>query len=294
MDDMKSTPAELLDVVVATDGSADADLAVDWAAEEAMRRSASLLILSACGLHPEAGDPGSGTLDIVDRAADRVRRHFPGIQVETKVVQGDPRDALEEYQDRASLVVLGSRGTNALRTVWLGSVTSWATRHLHVPTVIVRPLAGAGQRSVGGIAVGVDGGDPDSALRVAFEMAAHRRIPLTIGHAWWDVESPDARWRSVDPAAVEAERSRFVRDVVERVAPDFPDVTFTLAFGRGSVVAFLLDLARTRDALVIGRRPSAPFDARGLGTIASAVVEHARGVTVVVPETAPTSKGGRR
>lgn len=284
MDDMTSAAADFLDVVVATDGSADADLAVDWAAEEAMRRSASLLILTAQSPAEAWSEPPRAALDIVDLAADRVRRHFPGLTVATKVVQGDPRQALQEYQERAALVVLGSRGLNALRTIWLGSVSYWATRHLQVPTVIVRPLAGGHHRTAMGIAVGVDAGDSADPLRAAFEMAAHRRCGVTIAHAWWDVEGPDARSSVVAPSEVEPARHRLVDALVGPVAADYPEVPFKVVFGHGSVVAFLLDIARSHEALIVGRKRPAPFDSVGLGTVASAIVEHARGVTVVVPE----------
>lgn len=284
MDDMTGATADLLDVVVATDGSVDADLAVDWAAEEAMRRSASLLILTAHAAGETWPEPSRDALDIVDLAADRVRRHFPGLAVETKVVDGDPRAALEEYQDRAALVVLGSRGLNALRTVWLGSVSYWATRHLEIPTVIVRPLAGGHHRTARGVAVGVDAGDSEAPLRAAFEMAAHRRGEVTIAHAWWDVESSDARSSLVASSTVDPARRQLVDTLVAPVAADFPDVPFKVVFGRGSVVAFLLEIARSHEAVIVGRKRSAPFDSVGLGTVASAVVEHARGITVVVPE----------
>lgn len=294
MDDMNSFSAELLDVVVATDGSADADLAVDWAAQEATRRTGSLLILHAYTSNNPGHDAGRAALDIVDLAADRVRRHFPSLCVETKVVESDPRDALEEYQDRAAAVVLGSRGVNAPRTVWLGSVSYWATRHLHVPTVIVRPLPGASHRAEHGIVVGVDAGDSGVALRTAFEMAAHHGCSVTVAHAWWDVGGPDAPWSSVDPADVALGRRELVSDLLQDIVGEYPDVPFAVVFGRGNVVAFLQDLARSHEALVVGRKNSSPFDDRGLGTVASAVIEHGRGVTVVAPDAREIAKGASR
>lgn len=288
--DVNNPSGQLLNVLVATDGSAGADCAVDWAAAEAMRRSGWLLVLTARAI--EATDRSA--LDIVDRAADRVRRHFPGLKVDTKVVETDPREALAELQSQASLVVVGSRGRNALRTVWLGSVAYWAARHLQVPVAIVRPLSGAHDEVLGRIAVGVDTQAAATTLRAAFEMAAHRRCSVTIGHAWWDIEDADAGWSSVAPELVESARRHLVHDLVRRVAADYPDVGFEVRFARGSVGAFLLDLARTHDALVIGRRKTAPFDDTGLGTVATVISEHARGVTVVVPPTTSAADPGRR
>lgn len=269
-------------VVAATDGSADAELAVDWAAEEAMTRSALLVILNAHAAEAESPGARRTALDLVDRAADRARRHFPGLDVATEVAEGDPRRMLEEWQHRAAMVVLGSRGRNALRTVWLGSVSYWASRHLAVPTAIVRPLPGR-SRSVQRIAVGVDGPQAAPTLHAAFEMAAHHRAPVTVGHAWWDVGGSNAAWRSVRGDAVDPARRAMVELLLKNVASEFPEVDYEVGFASGSVAAYLSDLARSHRALFIGRRLSAPFDHAGLGTVATAVVEHARGVTVVVP-----------
>lgn len=159
--------------------------------------------------------------------------------------------------------------------------------------MIVRPLRTRDHRSLG-VAVGIDGPDAGATLRAAFEMAAHRRCPVTVAHAWWDVEGPEDRWTGVDPGDVELARRDLVDDLLHLVIADYPDVEVQVLFGRGSVVAFLLDLARNHDALFIGRRRTAPFDAAGLGTIATSVVEHAYGATVVVPPAAPPAARERR
>lgn len=273
-------------VVVATDGSADADFAVDWAAGEARARTSPLLIASA--YWPE--ESAATAAKVAEVSADRVRQRFPDVAVETMVVEGDPREVLIEVQDRAAIVVLGARGLNVLRTVWLGSVSYWAARHLQVPVVVVKPLAGIRESSAKGIAVGVDAGDTGDALRVAFEMAARRGCPVTIAHAWWDLEGSGARWGSVVPGHVDEARLRMLDELVGPIAAAHPDVPVELAIGRGSVVAFLVDLGRCHQALVLGRKTTSPFDRTGLGTVASAVVEHAFGVTVIVPE---QSKGDR-
>ena len=274
------------EVVVATDGSADADLAIDWAAQEAATRTAPLRILTAYPYGDAASDePGAASQarQIVDSAAARVRQGFPGLSIRTEVAQGDPRRLLEASQDGAAVVVLGSRGRNALRTVWLGSVSYWATRHLEVPAVIVRPLPGAQRVASRNLVVGVDVGDSGVALSTAFAMAARRNASVTVAHGWWDVVDQGTPWHPVDPSGVDAGQRQMLDDLLAPIVAEYPNVPFAIVFARGNVVAFLLDLARTHEALVIGRKRVAPFDSLGLGTVATSVVEHAFGVTVVVP-----------
>lgn len=289
---MDTPSAHSLDVVVATDGSLDADLAIDWAAREATARSAALLILSAYPAGSATHDEYRAASDIVELASDRVRCRFPDLIVKTSLIQGDPREALAESQRWASVVVLGSRGRNALRTVWMGSVSYWATRHLEVPTAVVRPFAGARDTFDQGVVVGVDQDDSDAVLRVAFDLAAHRGCSVTIAHAWWDADASDARWSPMAATAVAPMRRERIENLVDAVAVDYPAVPFAVVYARGDVVEFLLSMCRSHAVLVIGRKRAAPFDSLGLGTVATAVVEHAHGVTMVVPSGTAASRGG--
>lgn len=288
---MDTSQARSLDVVVATDGSTDADLAVDWAAQEATVRAAALLIVSASPAGSTPGESYRVACDIVETARDRVRRRFPTLVIKTSVVEGDPREALAACQRWASVVVLGSRGRNALRTVWLGSVSYWATRHLDVPTAVIRPLAGAPASFDHGVAVGLDQDDSETALRLAFDVAARRGCPLTIVHAWWDADASGARWSPVEAEAVDPQRRQRIDELVEPVAAEYPTVSFAVVYGRGDVVELLLSMCRNHGVLVIGRKRAAPFDSLGLGTVATAIVEHAHGVTMVVPSAKRAPKG---
>lgn len=296
-------------VVVAIDGSAASEAAVDWAAIEAQSRHEALLIMTACPpiQVPASAQDGlqvammSSVFDaarlqskerheIVERAADRVRKHHPDLVVTTEVFDGDPRLALELYEHVASVVVLGSRGLGSVRTLFLGSVSFWATRHLEVPTVVVRPPDLERVAPTEGIAVGITGRpDSEGTLREAFAMAARRGVRLTIANASWDSEAPGKGWKEIPEDEVEPSRHRAVADLAQHVAQDYPGVTYALLFGRGAVDHLLAALGGTHDALVLGRHASTALDWFGLGTIASSVVEHAVGATMIIPsEGAPS------
>lgn len=301
---MDAVANKVTTVVVATDGSSAATEAVDWAAREAASRQEPLLIFTACPpveVAPSSADESDATSmmssvldaararskefhEIVLNDADRVRKNHPDLVVTTEVFEGDPRRALELYEHLASLVVLGSRGLGSVRSVLLGSVSFWATRHLSVPFVIVRPRDSERLTVPRRIAVGIStDANSEKTLREGFAMAQRRGFPLTIANAAWDSEATGSYWKELAPDAVDPRRRRAVTELADQVARDFPDVPYKVLFARGRVDSFLSSLGRTHEALVLGRRTSTLLDFIGLGTLASAVIEHGIGATVVIP-----------
>ncbi|HEX6594057.1 MAG TPA: universal stress protein [Bacillota bacterium] len=63
-----------------------------------------------------------------------------GISYKTTVLNGDPRHMLVDYANRneADLVVVGSRGLNALQEMVLGSVSHKVAKRVHCPVLIVK------------------------------------------------------------------------------------------------------------------------------------------------------------
>jgi nucleotide-binding universal stress UspA family protein len=63
-----------------------------------------------------------------------------GISTETRLLEGDPRDALVEFvrAERADLLVVGSHGRTGLAKLMLGSVSSHATTHASCSVLVVK------------------------------------------------------------------------------------------------------------------------------------------------------------
>lgn len=63
-----------------------------------------------------------------------------GLSTETRLLEGDPRDALVEFvsAERADLLVLGSHGRTGLAKLMLGSVSSHATTHASCSVLVVK------------------------------------------------------------------------------------------------------------------------------------------------------------
>lgn len=222
--------------------------------------------------------------EIVAHAAEHVHKEYPALTVRTEVFEGDPRNAIELYESLASVVVLGSRGLGSVRAVVLGSVSFWATRHLTVPTVIVRPTDTERMSIPRRIAVGISSdSNSEMTLEAAFAMAARRDCPLTIANAAWDSDAHGSHWQQLVESDVDPQRRRVVTGLAAQVARDYPDVVYSVVFARGQVDRFLASLGHTHSVVILGRRTSTLLDYIGLGTVASAVVEHAVGATMIIP-----------
>lgn len=136
-------------ILVAVDGSPDADLALEHAIDLARAQHSKLTLITAVipvptvaylainGLLPPlSGDPSTDAEKVIRAAADRVPADLPV----TKVVSGDPiRSAIVRQLEhgRHDLVVMGSRGRGALRSAALGSVSHFVLNHSPVPVLIV-------------------------------------------------------------------------------------------------------------------------------------------------------------
>src|SRR5688500_12419628 len=120
-------------IVVGVDGSDHAQQALAWAADEARRRGARLVVLHAwhvramalTGPHAAAVFAQSEPFDragaqTVDEALAGV--DTTGLEVEARVVRSTPAHALVEASRDADLVVIGSRGLGGFAGMLLGSV----------------------------------------------------------------------------------------------------------------------------------------------------------------------------
>ena len=89
---------------------------------------------------PEPIDlPGlAGTeLRMSSEALAGLRTDFPDVAVEERVMQGDAATALLTAVAEPALIVVGSRGSNAITSALLGSVSRSVLHRAHVPVAIV-------------------------------------------------------------------------------------------------------------------------------------------------------------
>ncbi len=126
-------------ILVGTDTTAAADLAVEGAARLARDRGAELLVLYV--------QPGSDLRAVVDpdRAADpsaylaRISTRFPDVVTRTRVEQGEPADRICDVaaQELADTIVVGNRGAQGGRWHVRDSVPNMILRHAPCSVFIV-------------------------------------------------------------------------------------------------------------------------------------------------------------
>jgi nucleotide-binding universal stress UspA family protein len=145
-------------ILVAIDGSADAEEALAQAIDLAESEHATLTVFSAVQTPPAAAyiGPTGGTAAALARDAERatevllreaVARVPDHVSVHTVLSRKPVRLALLEQiaSGRHDLVVMGSRGRGALRSALLGSVSHHVLHHSHVPVLIVHAEPQAAQ-----------------------------------------------------------------------------------------------------------------------------------------------------
>jgi nucleotide-binding universal stress UspA family protein len=147
-------------ILVAIDGSADADQALTQAIDLAEAEHARLTFFSAvatpsAAVYIGAGGEVAATLardaeveaETILRAA--VERTPAGLSVSTQLTREPVRPALIDQiaSGHHDLVVMGSRGRGALRSVLLGSVSHYVLHHSPVPVLIVHAESELGSTS---------------------------------------------------------------------------------------------------------------------------------------------------
>ncbi|HWJ81123.1 MAG TPA: universal stress protein [Nocardioides sp.] len=244
-------------IVVAVDGSPDADRAVLWAAEQAHLERRPLAIVTAV---PD-GDAAN------DAAVAVARRWRPGLEAHGAVVEGAPRQVLRDLSTQAHLMVLGSRGRGPVGSAVLGSVSSSVSKHAGCTVVVCRP--GTVGRVHHGILVAADG-MPGSlpVIEFAFRQASLRSLPLTVVNAAGED----------DPLA-----GVLLAESVAGFGELFPEVHVSRDLGRDFGDETRPTESGHWDMVVVGR-PHAESTRRRTGPTATQVVEHAHTLVAVVPE----------
>ena len=170
-------------ILVGVDGSRAGLEAVAWAVREAALRHAALRIVHvmpawAYEIPEDAPHAGvarwmrDGAAATLEQGAERARAENHAVEVESRLLPGDPRLSLIEAAKEAELLVVGSHGLGGFRGMLLGSVALGVSGHTACPVAVVRTVP-AGQG--GPVVVGVDGSSA-GVDAVAFAFAGSRTL----------------------------------------------------------------------------------------------------------------------
>jgi nucleotide-binding universal stress UspA family protein len=126
-------------IVVGTDSSAAADLAVDQAAKLARDQDSELVVLL---VRPDGDlrsvvDPGKAADP--GRYLDRVAQRFPGVATSTRIERGEAAERIVAVAEelRADTIVVGNRGTRGSWWRVKDSVPNMVLRHAPCNVFIV-------------------------------------------------------------------------------------------------------------------------------------------------------------
>ena len=139
-------------VVVGHDGSATADLALEWALDYASRFAAEVRVIRGwsmstaprpatmtTGYVPPIEDFEAAVVEALDRHVERVAARYDGdVPISCEAYRGAPANGLVEASQDADLLVVGARGLGGFRGLALGSVSDQCVRHAACPVVVVR------------------------------------------------------------------------------------------------------------------------------------------------------------
>jgi nucleotide-binding universal stress UspA family protein len=285
------TMSEQGSIVVGFDGSSSSTVALEWAARCAVRRNRRLLVVHAAG-DPARSSITLGTTEtrrvllqagrrVAEQGAAEVRRVAPTLEAEVSTLLEDPRQALLELSESASLVVVGTRGHGRVHRLLLGSVSTAVSEYATSPVAVVRPTPAG---PPGGVVAGLDSGRTSAAaLDMAFELASTEGLPLDVVHSWAEVDlfvdrlSQDQRLEHADA------HERLVAELVAGYAEKYPDVTVTSHTPDGNPVQVLLDMSHRASVVVVG--------SRGLTGLQAALSSVSRDVTARAACTVVVARG---
>lgn len=260
-------------VLVATDGSSDAKMAVDWMDYLPLPPDREVMVITVVEPPGWLGSPRGGSEDqptalvaearrVADDTASRLLR---GRSATGRVVEGDPSDEIVTTARvwGASLIVLGARGLGAIKELLVGSVSLEVVRQAPCPVLVCK----GSPRDVQTVTVALDGSEP---ARHALEWIA--RLPL----------ATTQRVQIVGVAADEEGRAGLETELAVAASPGVADVTRTVVIGAPSDQILSEAERAGSDLVVVGARGVGVAARLLLGSVSESVLRRANCPVLVV------------
>ncbi|MCF2536120.1 universal stress protein [Streptomyces sp. FB2] len=284
-------------ITVGLDGSPESLAAARWAADEAEKRKLTLRLLHAWPmLAPEPArlpsevDQNYWAKRLVHTARAELQAHHPDLTVVGNLVADDAQQALLQAASESEMIVLGSRGLEAVESYFLGDVSMPVVARAERPVVLVR--AGAPEAAEASpaparrvvVALKLSGSSEDL-LDFAFHSAAARGFPLLAVHGRSVPLHARLPW-GTDHEITE-EMTRDARDALRQALrpwhEKYPQVDVAESIRLANPAKVLVQAAEDAALLVVGRRAHRHGLAPHLGPVAQAAIHHGRCPVAVVP-----------
>jgi nucleotide-binding universal stress UspA family protein len=284
-------------ILVATDGSHDANEAIGWLADFPLPADAAIDVVNAVRL-PFAMDQVvalgwqeflTESERVVAEGRRRLEKRWGAVT--GRVLEGDAREVVVGAAKKAAsdLIVVGARGLGAVASFLLGSVSLGITRHAPCPVLVCRGTA----RPVRRVTIAVDG---SADARAAVEYFAALPLPSDLRVRIVGVVEP-LRYPTSAPGFIGATLRGAMQDYENEARARLESTLAPLATmfrsrvrsvvittPTGAPAAMILREAELDDSdlIVVGARGLGALERVALGSVSEAVLRHARCPVLVV------------
>ncbi|MEI7517932.1 MAG: universal stress protein [Mycobacteriaceae bacterium] len=238
------TPAS---IVVGIDGSRTAVRAALWAIDEAISRDVPLHLVAVANSPAARADA-----ELAVRAATAaVEATGRPVDLDSRVLDGEPTPILLTHSGTAAMVCVGAVGRRHFDRNRLGSTTGALVAAAHCPIAVVRGDDGSAAEPGGWVVAELDE-TPDSAAVLQFGVAEARlrNAPLRVLGAW------QSRYTDVHDSHAVADGNRLVRSQLDRRLSQwrhqYPDLDAKPVAIHGSALNYLSKHAGEIQLVVVG------------------------------------------
>jgi nucleotide-binding universal stress UspA family protein len=278
-------------VVAAVTGAGE-DAAVRYAAAEAERLGAPLLVVHVLPLtlpvgpmvlFPEDSFQAHGA-DVLAAARSTALEAAPGLEVRTDLRAGGRVHELVAAAERAALLVVGRRASHSLDRVWTGGTLTGVVARAACPVTVVPTDWAVGPQPARVVAGFKSSQHAPELLAAAFARAEQLGAELVVLHAWQLPGAYDALAAAEVPdATFNREQKDAVWRAVSETAESLPTVPVRVQVVHAPPAEALAEASRAASLLVLVR-PAHGGLVHHLGRTARTVLREARcPVEIVVP-----------
>ena len=291
-------------ILLATDGSKEAELAAKTAVSLAQKTSSELHVIHVLSLPLDTHDPSSFEPEVRRQLEKRIRTTLEelvgriessGAPVEGShlgVGRPDAEIIAQAEEIDAGLIIVGSRGFGAIRRTLTGSVSESVVRHAHCPVMVVR---GEVVTFPTRILVATDGSEEATlAASTAAELAKSTGSELHVvyvGHlpiVFYEspgaiVVDPDLH-RRMEEAAEKAARNRLeeLAQKIEQAGGEVTEIHARVGYPDAEIVGLAGRLSA--GLIILGSRGLGPLKRALMGSVSSSIAAHAHCPVLVVRE----------
>jgi nucleotide-binding universal stress UspA family protein len=282
-------------ILVATDGSEDAELAATNALALAQQTGSELHLVHVLSLPLDTQDPSSFEPDVRRELERRARVGLEELvgRIEAsggKVGGSHPRvgrpDAeiiAQAEEIGAGLIVMGSRGFGPIRRALMGSVSDSVVRHAHCPVLVVR---GEAAEFPNKILLATDGSEEARlAATTAADVAERTGSELHVVHVGEvrPVYHPERHGYLARFEELQEETQRLLEEQVEQVKAAGGKVAGThLGMGRPDEEIVVLGQEIGAGLIITGSRGLGRIRRALMGSVSDSVIRHAHCPVMVV------------